>query len=143
MNNIENVDIVNVEIAYRCLAEYVLDFIANRNWESSGIRSQVTPGSVTFSDHWLLWQGDKTEKAAGWGDSNILRTATAAVRFLRDDLLATTGDRIWGLTFTLYPDGKFKIEYDYNKPEGYEETDETISLDEALQSLPVTDIQKK
>ena len=61
-----------------------------------------------------------------------------AVLFLRDDLLATTGDRIWGMTFTLYPDGKFKIEYDYNKPEGYEETDETISLDEALLNLPMS-----
>jgi len=32
-----------------------------------------------------------------------------------------------GLTFILYPNGKFNIEYDYNKPEGDEETDETIT----------------
>ncbi|RST48723.1 hypothetical protein [Variovorax sp. MHTC-1] len=55
--------------------------------------------------------------------------------FLRDDLLRTTGQRIWGLTFTLYPDGKFNIEYDYNKPEGYEETDETMDLSQALEDL--------
>ncbi|MEO8121767.1 MAG: hypothetical protein ABI606_20895, partial [Rhodoferax sp.] len=54
--------------------------------------------------------------------------ANDAALYLRDDLLKTTGQRIWGLTFTLYPSGKFKIDYDYNKPEGYEETDETISL---------------
>lgn len=57
------------------------------------------------------------------------------VIYLRDNLLATTGQRIWGLTFTLYPDGKFNIEYDYNKPEGYEETGETISGDQANASL--------
>jgi hypothetical protein len=49
--------------------------------------------------------------------------------FLRDDLLRTTGQRIWGLSFTLFPDGQFKIEYDYNKPEGYEESDEIITGD--------------
>ena len=58
-----------------------------------------------------------------------------AVLFLRGNLLRTTGQRIWGLTFTLYPDGKFKIEYDYNKPEGYEETDEVITGDEINASL--------
>lgn len=49
--------------------------------------------------------------------------------FLREFMLKTTGHRIWGLTFTLYPDGKFSIEYDYNKPADYEETSETIDLD--------------
>jgi len=34
------------------------------------------------------------------------------------------------VTFTLYTDGKFDVEYNYNKPEGYEEADETISGDE-------------
>jgi hypothetical protein len=58
-----------------------------------------------------------------------------AALFLRDDLLRTTGQRIWGLTFTLFPTGKFNIEYDYNKPDGYEESDETIDLAEALQGI--------
>lgn len=44
--------------------------------------------------------------------------------------MRTTGQRIWGVTFTLYTDGKFDVEYNYNKPEGYEEADETISGDE-------------
>lgn len=47
-----------------------------------------------------------------------------ALLFLRDELLHTTGQRIWGLTFTLYPDGQFNIEYDYNKPEWYDEEEE-------------------
>ena len=32
----------------------------------------------------------------------------------------------WGLTFTLYPDGKYEIEYDYNVPEGFNEKGEWI-----------------
>jgi hypothetical protein len=51
-----------------------------------------------------------------------------ACLFLRDELLATRGDRIWGLTFKLYPDGKFNIEYDYNKPENFEESDQTTEV---------------
>jgi hypothetical protein len=65
--------------------------------------------------------------------------------FLRNDLLKTTGQRIWGLTFTLYPDGKFYVEYDYNKPEGYEETDETVDLSQSLEDLQKqgVDVSKK
>lgn len=51
-----------------------------------------------------------------------------AALFIRDDLLSTTGQRIWGLMFTLYPDGKFNIDYDYKIPDGYEETNETIEV---------------
>lgn len=29
--------------------------------------------------------------------------------------------------FTLYPDGEFDVEYDYNKPENYEEADELVA----------------
>lgn len=54
---------------------------------------------------------------------------------LRNHILNLTGDRIWGLTFTLYPNGKFNIEYDYQKPKDYEELEETISGDEKLNKL--------
>lgn len=46
--------------------------------------------------------------------------------FLRNQILKETGKRIWGLTFTLYPDGKHEIEYDYNVPEGFNEKGEWI-----------------
>ena len=54
---------------------------------------------------------------------------------LKDDMLKLTGDEIWGLTFTLYPDGKFEIEYNYDKPEDYEETDEVITGEEIKQTF--------
>ena len=49
-----------------------------------------------------------------------------SLHFIRDQILAETGKRIWGLTFTLYPDGKYEIEYDYNIPEGFNEKGEYI-----------------
>ena len=54
---------------------------------------------------------------------------------LKDNMLKLTGDKIWGLTFTLYPDGKFEIEYNYDKPEDYEETDEVITGEEINQTF--------
>lgn len=42
---------------------------------------------------------------------------TVASQFLRGNLLETTGDKIWGFTFTLYPDGQFNIDYTYDMPE--------------------------
>ena len=37
-------------------------------------------------------------------------------------------DRASALEFRLAPDGTFKIEYDYNKPDDYEETDEQVDV---------------
>lgn len=70
---------------------------------------------------------------AGW-DSKPFHPAEA-LRFLQANMLESTGQRIWGLVFTLYPDGRFNIEYDYKKPENYEDTDETISGAEINASL--------
>lgn len=43
--------------------------------------------------------------------------------------METTGQRIWGLTFTLYPDGRFNIEYDHDRPDWYSEEDERADLE--------------
>ena len=34
-----------------------------------------------------------------------------------------------------YPTGKFNITYDYDKPEGYEETGDDVSVGDAMNSL--------
>ena len=49
-----------------------------------------------------------------------------ALLYIRDTILKETGKRIWGLTYTLYPDGKYEIEYDYNVPEGFNEKGEWV-----------------
>lgn len=54
---------------------------------------------------------------------------------LRDLVLKNTGDRIWSVIFTLHSDGKFTTEYDYEKPENYEETEGVITGDEINKTL--------
>lgn len=113
----------SVEQAYEILAREIIEFVDGRPWQEAKGIYQVLNKST--SHKWrLIHQGEECRK----GKSPLL-DASGALFFLRDDIQKTTGDRIWGLTFTLFPDGKFRIEYDYNKPEGYEETDETIEID--------------
>jgi hypothetical protein len=123
-----------VEDAYVLLAAYVKAFAGSRQWDTVGCSMQLL-GSMARGSQWLLYQGKRNEKGGFEDDRDAVWSGLDAAIYLRDDFLRTTGDRIWGLTFTLFPTGKFKIEYDYNKPEGYEETDETIRLGDALGSL--------
>ncbi len=125
--------ISSVESAYDCISKQVLAFTDGRPWEAVGGVYEVFDGSIG-SRWWLQWNGQRDERGP-FPPRQVSYLANESLRYLRNDLLRTTGQRIWGLTFTLYPDGKFNIEYDYNKPDGYEETDETISGDEINESL--------
>jgi hypothetical protein len=106
---------LNVESAYSALAEYLLAFIGRRSWDKAAgkfkIYGKMAQGEQYFEHNAGVHdQGDfEDSPSAIWGGLD-------AAIYLRDDLLKTTGQRIWGLTFTLYPDGKFNIDYDYNKP---------------------------
>jgi len=127
---------MNIEENYKKIAEAILEFVLDSSWDNAGSKTKILE-AMTETSYWrkkdhALFENDKfpslkTEVAA-----------SKAIISLRDNLLATTGQRIWGLTFTLYPDGKFNIEYDYNKPEGYDETDEVITgaeINERLNEL--------
>jgi hypothetical protein len=125
--------IENVESCYDAIADELQAFVNSRPWDLAVGTYRLFSNST--SAEWYLVHAEKQEHSGGFPPREIASRATEALFFLRDDLLRTTGDRIWGLTFTLFPTGKFKVEYDYNKPESYEETDETISLGDALGSL--------
>ncbi|MEG2817687.1 MAG: hypothetical protein RR855_12290 [Comamonas sp.] len=116
-----------VEEAYQDISQSIMNFIGGRTWDF-GVFESVIYSKMTQSTWYLVYDGLKNEKSIGRGDRWI--DSGGAALLLREDILRTTGKRIWGLEFILYPDGKFKIEYNYDKPEGYEETDETISGDE-------------
>ena len=119
--------ITSVEESYSYLANAMINACDGQVWVKLILKGQVYPGMV--SSEFLIVMNEVVD------ETKYVKAIKDAVFFLRDNLLATTGDRIWGLTFTLFPDGKFKIEYDYNKPEGYVETDETISMDDAIKGL--------
>lgn len=59
---------------------------------------------------------------------------------VRDHLLQTTSRRIWGLTFTLYPEGKFNIVYDEIRPDTYTEKDEEAEFNASSQDELVVDL---
>jgi len=124
---------IDVESAYEAIASAVIQFPRERAWDIAWGKFELFPGMV--SARWGLSK-DEVPDNKGKGPSEASSdSAMDAALYLRDYLLETTKQQIWGLTFTLFPTGKFKIEYDYNKPEGYEETDETINLSDAVDRL--------
>lgn len=124
---------LDVEKLFHELARSALDFVGGRQWDLAVLNAKIYEKMASVS-WYLVLNGIKDKKAVGWGDSSI-DTGGAAIS-IRDEHLRTTGRRIWGLTFTLYPDGKYHIEYDYQKPADYEDDSaDTIDGDEINQRL--------
>lgn len=124
----------SVEQAYKSLADYVLAFVGSRQWQTAGCKIAVFD-KMAKGSQWLVWNEIVEAKGGFEENQDAIWNGLDAATYLRDDLLQTTGQRIWGLTFTLYPDGKFNIDYDYEKPEDYDDSDDAISLAQAQASL--------
>lgn len=122
-----------VEDAYQQLAQSILEFVGENAWDRARSRTAIYSRMTETSYSRWSCDGEVADDRSPSGKAIIEGSRAALV--IRDDLLQATGRRIWGLTFTLYPNGKFNIEYDYNKPEGYEETDDVIAGDEINRSL--------
>ncbi|GGM03475.1 hypothetical protein GCM10010099_19580 [Streptomyces cinereus] len=126
MNNLQLDTSLNK--AYEILAKELLEFIGNNNWDKAVSKYEIFSKMISkersfFIDNKEIWDGEEISK-------EVRTNASNAAYYIKDFLIENQGDRIWGLTFTLYPNGKFEIEFDYNKPEGYEETDEVITGEE-------------
>ncbi len=120
------INITTAEMAYETLARAVHKFPGDRAWQHAFGKYSILNEMVSVQ--WGVLSNGVIDQKGASPPRNLISESMDAVLFLRDDLIRTIGQRIWGLTFTLYPDGKFTIEYDCNKPEGYEETDETIDV---------------
>jgi hypothetical protein len=120
-------------VAYQSISAAAIEFSDGRAWDRLVSKFALLSGMV--SAEWAVVSAGTVDERGGPPSKERRRAAMDAARLLKRDLLDRTGQRIWGLTFTLYPDGKFNIEYDYNKPEGYEETDEVVTGDEINASL--------
>lgn len=119
--------------AYQKITQEIMAFVDEQPWEEAGAKYEVF--SKMISSRWWRRYGNGVDKCGSDIPREISKSAKAGVYFIRDHLLQTTGQRIWGLTFTLYPDGKFNIDYDYEKPEDYDDSDDAISLAQAQASL--------
>lgn len=132
---------MNLADAFNSLAKSLLYCIGDENWDYATSVIAILPGMTSSGYSWY-YEGKRYGYFDGIGYLNgnevpldLLLEESDACFFLQSDLMQRTGDRIWGLTFTLYPTGKFEIDYDYNKPEDYDDSDETITGEEINQSL--------
>lgn len=122
----------SVEDAYKVIGNALLANASASGWRSLFVEAPIwndgCGGVVTVQ---IDQNGGSSDLPIGFAIFEIQK----AVLYLRRDLLQATGARTWGLTFTLFPDGKFNIEYDYNKPKSLEVTDEVITGDGINSSL--------
>lgn len=105
----------SVEEAYEALSQYIIAFIGTRCWDSASCKISIYDKMASGSQ-WLIYKGSVEKTGRFTNDTAVWEGLDAAI-FIRDDLLQKEKTRIWGLEFTLYPDGTFSIKYDYSKPD--------------------------
>lgn len=110
---------MNVETAYEIIAKGCVHKAGDREWDR--ILLEVGVGERMTTEQFWVVSGEEKYSATGSIPRDMKIPMVDAELFLRDDLLKTTGDRIWGFTFTLYKEGRFEIEYDYNMPDSYKD----------------------
>lgn len=116
----------SVEDAYQCIAANLINN-TSCPWEELVFRTDILGKNCSAMS--IEQIGSNASKSyIELGFSSVFAINDACL-FLRDNLLSSSDQRIWGLTFTLYPDGKFNIKYDYDRPEWYTEEEEKADLE--------------
>ncbi|WP_194866976.1 hypothetical protein [Pseudoalteromonas sp. PPB1] len=107
---------MNTEQAYSVIANVLFaHFDPNEKFDKLELILQIGDGAIARNT-WRYLGIDKFPPALGLKlPLQASLDLGKAAFFLRDNLLETTGEQIWGLTFTLYPDSSFNIEYTYEK----------------------------
>ncbi len=91
--------------------------------------------NMARGEHFFEYKGKVYENGGFEDGADPIWNGLDAAIYLHDVMLENTGHRIWGITFTLFPNGKFDIEYSYSKPAEYDESDDSIGGEEIAQSL--------
>lgn len=122
--------ISRLEDAINAISAELLGFAGEREWDAIRGIYQLFPKAV-FSA-WEIVLADTVDKKGSIPEID----ASDALTFIRSDHIQQGLGELWGLTFTLYPDGTYHIEYDYQKPADYEDDlEDTIDGDEINQRL--------
>ncbi len=121
------------EKLYEALAADLLAFVADSPWNSAQVEIETVWKKSTSTSYSRSFNGE-TIVNDRFPSLEVSGPAADAACSLRDYYYKTTGQRIWGLTFTLHPDGKFNIDYNYNRPEWYTEEDELADASNAKAS---------
>lgn len=125
--------ISNEDEAYHILAKAFLEHAGDDMWDKLVLNTKIF-NKMSRSEK-TIYSSEKVVEEYRELSNGILLSEHDAAMYLKEYIYNLTGDRIWGLTFTLYPDRKFEIEYDYDKPEDYEETDDVITEEEINQNF--------
>ena len=123
----------NEDEAYHILAKALLEHAGDDIWDKLVSNTEIFNKMSRFEK--IIYSSEKVVEEYRELSNDILLSEHDAAMYLKEHIYNLTGDRIWGLIFTLYPDGKFEIEYDYDRPEDYEETDELITGEEINQTF--------
>ncbi|MFA7028432.1 MAG: hypothetical protein WC163_10735 [Sulfurovum sp.] len=108
-----------------CIKNELISFANSRLWDKLLVNYEIIDRSTRPTKYILTFNNKNDDEYYEIPFEVGVKTMHALL-FLRDQILQERGKRIWGLTFTLYPDGKHEIEYDYNVPEGFNEQGEWI-----------------
>lgn len=103
---------------YQDLANSLLSDINSANWDKIILKADILVDNAS-SISFILY--DKENKINQELNFETVFNINDLLIELRNIMLNNTGHRIWGIIFTLFTDGKFEIEYDYNKPADYDE----------------------
>lgn len=123
----------SVEQAYQELKDACIAFVRGRPWNAVTCHAVILHKMARIQIYLVHDNRIERDRLAG---TDAVAAPEDAVLFLRDDLLQTTGERIWGLTFTLHPDGRFNIEFDCNKPKGHEASSAPVDASSVAERLP-------
>lgn len=122
----------NLVHTYQNLADSLLSNIGSANWDKVILTADILIDNASSISFIIHDKGNEVNQELSFKTVFIINDLLIE---LRNIILHSTGNRIWSIVFSLFSDGKFQIEYDYNKPDDYEESDEVISGDEINQSL--------
>lgn len=108
-----NIEPLTAELCYQILADYLIGNVGGEEWDTLILESEIYD-SMTTASAYKIYLNEKIYLNAEYRNKR-----NKATLFLKDDIFRSTGERIWGLVFTLVKNGSMKINYSYDKPDNY------------------------
>lgn len=125
--------IENIEQAYQILGEHMATKSGDIPWQKGRLEVSIV-GTSLKKRFWFFWDDQKSQGNGNVSMAESMRASEAAL-FIRDDMLLNGSELIWGMTFHLSSDGKFSIDYSYERPDYVTEEQAKTFFEEQLAML--------